>query len=133
MTNNTQDVKPILVLGGTGKTGRRVVERLTARGIPTRIGSRSAQPRFDWDDQTTWVPALHGVAAAYVSFYPDLAVPGCGRIGSPGSSPSFGVFTAEVSRRGLRRLRPVHLPRRHAGLADPLVDRNELGVATRHR
>jgi uncharacterized protein YbjT (DUF2867 family) len=29
--------RSILVLGGTGKTGRRVVERLTARAVPTRI------------------------------------------------------------------------------------------------
>ena len=36
-----------LVLGGTGKTGRRVVERLSARGLPVRVGSRSGEPRFD--------------------------------------------------------------------------------------
>ena len=40
--------KPTLVLGGTGKTGRRVVERLTARGLPARVGSRSGEPAFDW-------------------------------------------------------------------------------------
>jgi uncharacterized protein YbjT (DUF2867 family) len=54
--------KPILVLGSTGKTGRRVVERLTARGIPTRAGTRSAEPRFDWDDRDT--PVLQGVGWA---------------------------------------------------------------------
>jgi len=31
-----------LVLGGTGKTGRRVAERLAARGVPTRVASRVA-------------------------------------------------------------------------------------------
>ncbi|MEM6557249.1 MAG: NmrA family transcriptional regulator, partial [Pseudomonadota bacterium] len=42
--------KPLtLVLGGTGKTGRRVVERLKAGGHAVRIGSRSAVPSFDWD------------------------------------------------------------------------------------
>ncbi len=46
---------PILVLGGTGKTGRRVAERLRARDLPVRVGSRSAQPPFDWEDRTTWV------------------------------------------------------------------------------
>ena len=35
---------PTLVLGATGKTGRRVVERLEARGVPVRVGSRSARP-----------------------------------------------------------------------------------------
>jgi uncharacterized protein YbjT (DUF2867 family) len=74
VTDNTQAIKPILVLGGTGKTGRRVVERLTTRGIPTRIGSRSSQPPFDWGDQSTWAPVLQGVRAAYIP-NPDLVVP----------------------------------------------------------
>jgi len=65
-----------LVLGGTGKTGRRVVERLQARGMPVRIGSRSGEPPFDWEDEATWVPALRGVNSVYVSYSPDLAVPG---------------------------------------------------------
>ena len=65
-----------LVVGGTGKTGRRVAERLTARGLPVRIGSRSGEPPFDWEDRATWAPALHGVGSVYVSYYPDLAVPG---------------------------------------------------------
>ena len=65
-----------LVLGGTGKTGRRIVERLTARGLPTRVGSRRGAPPFDWDDRSTWAPALHGVGSVYISYYPDLAVPG---------------------------------------------------------
>ena len=41
MTPDTK-TKPTLVLGGTGKTGRRVAERLMARDIPVRLGSRSA-------------------------------------------------------------------------------------------
>jgi uncharacterized protein YbjT (DUF2867 family) len=68
--------KPTLVLGGTGKTGRRVAARLEARGLPVRIGSRSAEPRFDWEDRSTWAPALDGVGSAYVSYYPDLTMPG---------------------------------------------------------
>lgn len=68
--------RPILVLGGTGKTGRRVVERLAARGLPVRVGSRSGEPPFDWDNQATWGPALCGVDRMYVTYYPDLAVPG---------------------------------------------------------
>jgi uncharacterized protein YbjT (DUF2867 family) len=67
---------PILVLGGTGKTGRRVVERLRTRGLPVRVGSRSAAPPFDWEDTSTWAPVLRGVKSAYVSYYPDFAVPG---------------------------------------------------------
>lgn len=76
MTNHAQDQSTVLVLGATGKTGSRVVERLQARGVPTRAGSRSAQPPFDWEDRGTWAPALSGVAAVYVTYYPDLAVPG---------------------------------------------------------
>ena len=65
-----------LVIGGTGKTGRRVAERLTTRGRPIRIGSRSGQPPFDWEDRATWAPALRNVESAYVIYYPDLAFPG---------------------------------------------------------
>ena len=69
-----------LVLGGTGKTGRRVVERLRAREVPVRVGSRSGTPPFDWEDEATWGPAITGVSAVYVSYYPDLAVPGAGEV-----------------------------------------------------
>jgi uncharacterized protein YbjT (DUF2867 family) len=75
MTHIT-DTQETLVLGGTGKTGRRVVRRLRARGVPTRIGSRSGEPRFDWEDRSTWPPVLEGVRSAFVSYYPDLALPG---------------------------------------------------------
>ncbi|WP_433513108.1 NAD(P)H-binding protein [Nonomuraea sp. CA-143628] len=65
-----------LVLGGTGKTGRRVANRLTVLDHPWRIGSRSARPSFDWTDRSTWAPALDGVDSVYVTYYPDLAFPG---------------------------------------------------------
>jgi uncharacterized protein YbjT (DUF2867 family) len=65
-----------LVLGGTGKTGRRVAERLQARSVPVRIGSRSGEPPFDWDKPETWAPALQGMSSVYISYYPDIAVPG---------------------------------------------------------
>ena len=67
---------PILVLGGTGKTGRRIIERLTKRGIETRVGSRSADLPFDWLDRATWEPVVQGVSSVYISYQPDLAVPG---------------------------------------------------------
>jgi uncharacterized protein YbjT (DUF2867 family) len=76
MTISTHHNKPMLVLGGTGKAGRRVVERLEARGLPVRVGSRSGTPPFDWEDRSTWAPALEGVGAVYLTYYPDLAVPG---------------------------------------------------------
>jgi uncharacterized protein YbjT (DUF2867 family) len=67
---------PILIIGGTGKTGRRVAARLQERGLPVRIGSRNGAPPFDWEDRATWAPALQGTRAAYISYFPDLAVPG---------------------------------------------------------
>lgn len=66
----------ILVIGATGKTGRRVASRLEARGIPVRRGSRSSVTPFDWEAPETWAPALRGVRAAYVTYFPDLAFPG---------------------------------------------------------
>lgn len=65
-----------LVLGGTGKTGQRVVERLRARGMAVWVGSRSGEVPFDWESPDTWAPALQGVESAYISYYPDLAIPG---------------------------------------------------------
>ena len=73
--NSTQN-RTTLVLGGTGKTGRRVVERLEARGLPVRVGSRSGEPPFDWEKPETWAPALEGVGAVYLTYYPDFALPG---------------------------------------------------------
>jgi uncharacterized protein YbjT (DUF2867 family) len=71
MTNNT-----ILVIGSTGKTGKRVADQLEKRGLPVRHGSRSADIPFDWEDRQTWAPALAGVDKVYITYYPDLAVPG---------------------------------------------------------
>ncbi len=75
-STGSEPAGPTLVLGGTGKTGRRVAARLAARGIPTRIGSRAGDPLFDWMDEATWAPVLRDSAAVYLSYYPDIAVPG---------------------------------------------------------
>jgi uncharacterized protein YbjT (DUF2867 family) len=85
-----------LVLGGTGKTGRRVVQRLTARGLATRVGSRSGLPPFDWEDPATWSPALEGVDAVYISYYPDIAV--------TGAVETVGSFADLAVRSGADRL-----------------------------
>lgn len=70
------DSRPTLVLGATGKTGRRVARRLTEHDIPVRAGSRTAEPPFDWDEAATWPAALSGVRGVYIAYQPDLAVPG---------------------------------------------------------
>jgi uncharacterized protein YbjT (DUF2867 family) len=67
---------PILVIGATGKTGARVAAKLEAKGLTVRRGSRSSAIPFDWEAPETWAPALRGVRAAYVTYFPDLAFPG---------------------------------------------------------
>lgn len=85
-----------LVIGGTGKTGRRVAERLTKRGKLVRIGSRSGPMPFDWENHNTWQPALENVDSAYVTYYPDLAFPG-----AADTVRSFAKLAADS---GVRRL-----------------------------
>ncbi|MEV5830865.1 NAD(P)H-binding protein [Spirillospora sp. NPDC052242] len=85
-----------LVLGGTGKTGRRVVERLEAMDAPVRMGSRSADPAFDWTDEAGWPRVLRDVDAVYLAYAPDLAVPGAPDV--------IRAFTAAARDAGVRRV-----------------------------
>ena len=41
-----------------------------------RIGSRGQTPSFDWNDPSTWSKALQGMDKVYITYHPDLAVPG---------------------------------------------------------
>ena len=68
--------KPTLVLGATGKTGARIAHRLDTLGLPVRRGSRHAAIPFDWNAPETWAAALDGVSSVYISYFPDIAVPG---------------------------------------------------------
>ena len=113
-TESSQETKTVLVLGGTGKTGRRVVERLAARSVPMRIGSRSGEPPFDWGDEATWEPALRGVESVYVSYYPDIAMPR-----AVAAVRSFAKLAVE---NGVRRL--VLL----SGRGEPEAERAELAL-----
>lgn len=63
-----------LVLGGTGKTGKRVVSQLRAAGHTARAASRSGDTRFDWHDESTWEAAIDGVRAVYMVDLVDEAV-----------------------------------------------------------
>ena len=85
-----------LVTGGTGKTGRRVAQRLGALGHPVRIGSRAGEQPFDWDDPGTWDPVLDHVDAAYLVYYPDLAF--------PGAAETLAAFASRAVAHGVRRL-----------------------------
>src|ERR1700741_4692064 len=86
-----------LVLGGTGKTGRRVADRLRDRGLAVRAGSRTTEPPFDWSDETTWMRVLDGgVRAAYLTSHPDLPL--------PGAAGAIRAFSTLAAAKGVRRL-----------------------------
>lgn len=90
MTNN------ILVIGGTGKTGRKVAERLTQKNQLVRIGSRSGNPPFDWENPSTWSGALAGMDKVYITFQPDLAV--------PGAFEAIQGLTKEAEKAGIKKM-----------------------------
>jgi hypothetical protein len=77
--------------------------------LPTRIGSRSGQPPFDWEDRSAWAPVVEPARAAYVSYYPDLS--------APGGVDAVGSFAELAVKTGVRRL--VLL----AGCAEPEAER----------
>jgi uncharacterized protein YbjT (DUF2867 family) len=85
-----------LVLGGSGKSGRRIVQRLRSRGVPTRVGSRSSSPSFDWNRAEDWDAVLAGVTTAYISYSPDLAI--------PGATDSIQQFVDKAVEHGVTRL-----------------------------
>ncbi len=66
----------ILVLGATGKTGKRVAEKLQKKGMVVRAGSRNGNPPFDWDHPENWNTVLDGVQKVYITYYPDFVTPG---------------------------------------------------------
>jgi uncharacterized protein YbjT (DUF2867 family) len=106
---------PFLIIGGKGKTGRRVAEQLDARGVPYLLASRSSEQRFDWYDESTWSPTVAGIDTAYLAppvgptglaqagrFIQQAAAEGLGRVvllsgrgvGSPGRD--FAVYESSV-------------------------------------
>ena len=96
MSNGRSPEGITLIVGGTGKTGRRVAQRLMERGVPIRIAARSATPSFDWNKQGTWNVALDGVTSAYISYAPDLAI--------PGATDTIRAFVEKALEHGVRRL-----------------------------
>jgi len=102
------------IVGGTGKTGRRVSERLQSSGRRVRISSRRTDPPFDWNASATWAGAVAGCDAAYVTFYPDLAF--------PGAAEKLGAFAELAMAAGVDRL--VLL----SGRGEPQAELSELAV-----
>jgi uncharacterized protein YbjT (DUF2867 family) len=87
----------ILVLGANGKTGRRVVEKLTQQGCENiRMGSRSANPPFDWENPNTWTASLAGIDSVYITFQPDLAV--------PSAADTIQRFTKQATLAGVQKI-----------------------------
>ena len=96
MSSTSQSEGLTLVLGATGKTGRRVVQRLSEKGHAVRNGSRQSDPPFDWDDKSIWDAVLDGVTAVYISYAPDLAI--------PGATDAVRAFVERAVKHGVRRL-----------------------------
>jgi ergot alkaloid biosynthesis protein len=87
----------VLLIGGTGKTGRRLAAQLHERGIGVRVATRNPNStgdgcRFDWNDSATWSSMLHGITAAYL-------VPPPGMI----DTTPLVDFTRLAQQRGCRR------------------------------
>ena len=91
-----QTKTPTLVIAASGKTGRRVADRLESLDHPVRRASRSGDVRFDWNDRATWDAALDGAGAAYIVYSPDLAV--------PQAPDAIAAFTELAKAKGVRRL-----------------------------
>lgn len=86
----------ILVIGGTGKTGNRVAQQLTAQGHNVRIVGRKTNPVFDWERPETYANALQNMDRAYIVYYPDLAV--------PGAKDAISKLTSEALKAGLDKV-----------------------------
>jgi uncharacterized protein YbjT (DUF2867 family) len=64
MTNETRTA---LILGGTGRTGSLLADKLARHGVAIRTAARrGADVRFDWDDPTTHAPALANADRLYL-------------------------------------------------------------------
>ncbi|WP_431780353.1 NAD(P)H-binding protein [Streptomyces chumphonensis] len=106
-----------LVAGGTGRTGRRVAERLRARGVAVRAGSRRGEPPFDWHDPATWEAALEGATGVYLAYAPDLGTAEATRVVADfaGAAARAGVrHVVLLSMRGRDDSRPTGVQARAA-------------------
>lgn len=84
---------PILILGASGKTGRRIAARLRQQGVAIREARR---PAFDWQQPDSWGAILRGARSAYIAYAPDLAV--------PGAIETMAAFARQAAMAGLQHL-----------------------------
>lgn len=61
-----------------------------------RIGSRSAEPPFDWEDSSTWPAAVDGIHGVFIMYSPEIEV--------PGASVAIGQLAERAVDAGARRL-----------------------------
>jgi uncharacterized protein YbjT (DUF2867 family) len=81
---------PVLVLGATGTTGRRVARLLRNSGREVRPASPSAAVPFEWEDETTWDAAINGAGAMYLM--------------APDGVPVDPAFIRRATDRGVKRI-----------------------------
>ncbi|MFD2562969.1 NAD(P)H-binding protein [Aquimarina rubra] len=86
----------IVVIGGTGKTGRRVAKKLEASGYNVRVVGQKTSPALDWENPETYDAVLEGMDRAYIVYYPDLAV--------PGSKEAITTLTKKAIAAGLKKV-----------------------------
>lgn len=86
----------IVVIGGTGKTGSRVVKNLTTSGYNVRVVGQKTNPALDWENPETYSAVLEGMDRAYIVYYPDLAV--------PGSRDAITALTEKAKAAGLKKV-----------------------------
>lgn len=114
-----------VIVGGKGKTGRRVADRLRALDLPTRVVSPSAEVPFDWNDELTWAPALSGANALYLTYHPDLALPGAAehirRLSSVAVDNGIGKIVL-LSGRGEPQVHPAEDAVRESGAAWTILE-----------
>jgi uncharacterized protein YbjT (DUF2867 family) len=91
------ETKKILILGGNGKTGRRVAQLLKENSnAEVYIGSRNGIPPFYWENPETWSEVIEGIDTVYITFQPDLAIP---------SAPeTIQKFTNLASQNGIQKI-----------------------------
>ncbi|MDA2892097.1 NAD(P)H-binding protein [Mycolicibacterium sp. BiH015] len=88
---------PVLVTGATGNTGSAVSRLLKAAAVEVREASRRPGPegvRFDWNDPSSYAPALRNVERVY------LVAP----IGEAEPAPIVQSFLEVGLRQGVRRV-----------------------------
>ena len=86
----------IVVIGGTGKTGKRVAKNLKETGHHVQVVGRSTNPPLNWEKPETYDAVLDGMDRAYIVYYPDLAV--------PGSRDAISTLTEKAKKAGLQKV-----------------------------